>query len=98
LHLLLIGGASLANIKSEMKKKRHNKNEQEDDRLQIKGKFDNLFEGIDMKDGDESNSIPLWPSQCPVPSGYDQKQNHYSLPEYKIEFVYGGKMNEVVFN
>jgi len=46
-----------------MKKKKKGKSKKNDDRLKINGKFDSLFEGIDMNDGDESNAIPVWPKQ-----------------------------------
>ena len=65
--LSLTGKTSLSKIKKSMKKKKRGKNNEWDDHLKIHGEYDNLFEGIDMKDGDESSAIPVWHSQCMPP-------------------------------
>jgi len=78
-----------------MKKKKKGQSKKNDDRLKINGKFDSLFEGIDMNDGDESNAIPVWPKQWVPPTGFDEIQEHFELPTYSIDYVYGGSMNHV---
>ena len=77
------------------KKKKGKKNlENKGDRLEIKGEHDDLFEGIDMNDGDESSAIPIWHSQVMAPKKCIAKR-HEPPRRFKIDYVYGGKMNDV---
>jgi len=91
----LSGATSLKNIRQNMKKKKKGKkNKEEGDKLKIVGEYDNMFEGIDMKDGDESSAVPVWHTQTLAPKKCITKY-HKPAPKYQIDFVYGGKMNDV---
>lgn len=82
----------MLSFKKHFKKKRGKKKDQ--DHLQIQGEFDQLFEGIDMKDGDESSAVPIWHTQCIPPKRFLAKRQK-PCQIYEIDYVYGGKMNDV---
>jgi hypothetical protein len=75
-------------FENNKKKKKKSKNQDKEDEQNIIGEFNEMFEHIDMNDGDESNAIPVWHSQCTAPKKCISK-HHVHQDQYNIDYIYG---------
>jgi hypothetical protein len=74
---------------TKRRKKKKNKN-----RIKIQGEYSNLFDNVDVEEGDESMSILPWKGEIKEPLNHDPLLKSAPDVNYKLQVAYGVRIEE----